>query len=479
MVSLSKYRGMRDFERTPEPSGAERTPQEGERPRFVVQEHHARRLHWDFRLERDGVLVSWAVPRGIPPAPSENHLAVHTEDHPLSYIAFEGEIPAGNYGAGRVILWDQGWYETEKFRDDEVIVVLHGKRVSGKYALFQTKGTDWMIHRMDPPQDPSREPMPDRVAPMLPTLVKDPPTGAGWAFEVKWDGVRAIAFVSGGRVRLESRNLLDITRQYPELTGLGEEMGARPAVFDGEIVAFDDSGRPSFERLQQRMGLGSDSVIRRRRKETPVVYLIFDVLYLDEHSTMALPYEERRKLLDGFGLHGDAWRVPAYHVGDGRALLGASKEQGLEGLVAKQLRSAYEPGRRTRTWVKVKNKLAQEFVIGGFTPGEGSRASTIGALLLGYYEGKKLHYAGKVGTGLTEKFLRELLPALEKIEQDETPFATGRPPRGSRYVQPVVVCEAEFTEWTKGGMVRHPSFKGLRVDKPAIDVTRELPAEEP
>jgi len=473
---LKTYHAKRDFAQTPEPAaGGEAAP----RPRFVVQEHHARALHWDFRLERDGVLVSWAVPRGIPPDPKENHLAVHTEDHPLSYIDFEGDIPEGNYGAGKVILWDTGEYEAEKFRDDEVIVTLRGKRVEGKYALFQTGGENWMMHRMDAPQDPAREPMPARVAPMLPTLVKAPPRGPGWAFEVKWDGVRAIAYVSGGRVRLESRNLLDITRQYPEIGELGEAAGSREMVLDGEIVAFDDAGRPNFERLQQRMGLTSESVVKRRMKAAPVVYLIFDILYLNGHSTMTLPYRQRRQLLTDLGFGGPAWRVPGYHEGDGKALLEATKAQGIEGLVAKELESRYEPGRRTRTWVKVKNTLRQEFVIGGYTPGEGTRATTIGALLIGYYDGGTLHYAGKVGTGLTEEFMRKLLPVLQENAREQSPFVDGKPPKGSRFIEPVLVGEVAFTEWTTGGMIRHPSFKGLRADKDPKSIGREVPAEAP
>ena len=471
MDRLTVYRARRDFGKTPEPQDAESVP--APRPRFVVQEHHARRLHWDFRLERNGVLVSWAVPRGIPADPRENRLAVHTEDHPLSYFDFEGEIPEGNYGAGRVILWDRGEYEAEKFRDDEVIVRLHGEQLQGRYALFQTRGKDWMIHRMDPPQDPSREPVPAHIQPMLPTLVRTLPAGGGWALEIKWDGVRAIATVSGGRLRLESRNLLEITREYPEVGGLGEELRAREAVFDGEIIAFDENGRPSFERLQRRMGLTSERVIRRRKAEAPVVYIVFDLLFLDGHSLVDLPYAERRARLDGLALEGPAWRVPAYHEGDGATLLAASRSQGLEGLVAKRMDSRYEPGRRTRTWLKVKNTLRQEFVIGGYTVGQGRRAPSFGALLAGYYEDERLRYAGRVGTGLDEATIAALQPRLHELEHSDSPFAGGGPPKGSVFIHPVLVAEVEFTGWTSAGMIRHPSFKGLRADKDASAIVRE------
>jgi bifunctional non-homologous end joining protein LigD len=227
------------------------------------------------------------------------------------------------------------------------------------------------------------------------------------------------------------------------------------------------------------MGLTSESVVKRRMKAAPVVYAIFDVLYLNGHSTMSLPYRQRRQLLTDLRLEGPAWRVPGYHEGDGRALLEATKAQGIEGLVAKELESRYEPGRRTRTWLKVKNTLRQEFVIAGYTPGEGTRATTIGALLIGYYEGDALHYAGKVGTGLTEDFMRQLLPVLEGNARAQSPFVDGKLPKGSRYIEPVLVGEVEFTEWTSGGMIRHPSFKGLRSEKDPKSIGREIPAEAP
>src|SRR3954453_18753239 len=235
---LAKYRQKRDFGETPEPgpgpeadAPADPAP---DLPRFVVQEHHARRLHWDLRLEHDGTLASWAVPKGIPPDPERNNLAARTEDHPLEYLDFHGEIPAGNYGAGTMTIWDQGVYELHKWRDTEVMVTLHGERVQGRYVLFRTRGDDWMIHRMDPPQDPEREPMPDAVSPMLARSGQLPADHAGWAFEIKWDGVRAIAFCEGGRLRMTSRSGREITAQYPEVRGLAEALGSRDAVLDGE-----------------------------------------------------------------------------------------------------------------------------------------------------------------------------------------------------------------------------------------------------
>jgi bifunctional non-homologous end joining protein LigD len=273
---LGAYRKKRDVAKTPEPAGAEAAESAG--GRFVVQEHRARRLHWDLRLEHDGVLASWAVPRGIPAHPDENRLAVRTEDHPLEYLEFEGEIPKGEYGAGTMKVWDSGTYDAEKFRDDEVIAVFHGERVRGRYALFRTRGDDWMIHRMDPPEDEGYEPMPERIKPMLARTGPLPANEDAYGFEVKWDGIRAVLFYDHGHMNLQGRNFTDFTPRYPELRELASELGARRIVLDGEVVAFDDEGRPSFERLQARMHLASDSAVKRRMKDTPVTYVIFDLL---------------------------------------------------------------------------------------------------------------------------------------------------------------------------------------------------------
>jgi bifunctional non-homologous end joining protein LigD len=475
---LGEYERKRDFKNTPEPSGRD-ADGAGERRRFVIQEHHATSLHWDLRLERDGVLVSWAVPKGIPPDPKRNHLAVHVEDHPLDYIDFEGEIPAGNYGAGKVLLWDQGTYDCEKFRDDEVIVTFHGERVQGKYVLFQTKGKNWMIHRMDPPQGGERDPMPEELTPMLAKLSKLPKSDEGWGYEIKWDGIRALAFIDGGRIRLQNRNGRDATRQYPELRELGKEVGARQLILDGEIVAFDENGRPSFERLQSRMHLASESAVRRRMNDIPAAYMIFDVLYLDGHSTMALPYEDRRKLLEQLGLEGPSWRTPAYHTGDGKGLLEASRKSGLEGVIAKKLDSPYEPGKRNGCWLKIKNVQRQEVVVGGWMPGEGRRAQSLGSLVVGYYDGDRLVYAGNVGTGFKEDDLVRLGRLLEPLKRKTSPFDGRQPKKGAIFVEPELVAEVEFLEWTRTATLRAPSFKGLRDDKDPKAVVREVPQAAP
>ncbi|HEX6547827.1 MAG TPA: non-homologous end-joining DNA ligase [Candidatus Dormibacteraeota bacterium] len=483
---LAEYGRKRRFAATPEPPPAEKAParRRTKLPRFVVQEHHATRLHWDFRLEHDGVLVSWAVPKGIPQDPKQNHLAVHVEDHPLDYIDFAGEIPRGNYGAGQVSIWDHGTYETEKWwlgpdaAKQEVRVVLHGGRLEGRYVLFQTNGKNWMIHRMDPPQDPERVSMPGQVVPMMAKLASGIPSDeAKWGFEFKWDGIRAVVYSAGGTLRIQSRNLEDITRRYPELRPLSESLGSHEVVLDGEIVALDSSGRPSFEVLQQRMGLNAESEIRRKMREVPAVYMVFDVIYLDGRSLLKMPYRERRGRLEGLELNGPAWQVPPWVAGDGEALRQASARNGLEGIMAKRLDSPYEPGRRSGAWLKIKNHLRQEFVICGWEPGEGRRAGLPGSLLLGYYDGDELVYAGKVGTGFTEKTLEVLKRKLEPLKTDRQVFDR-RPspvPRTAQPVEPKLVCEVEFNEWTKTGQLRAPSFKGFRTDKSPRDVMREGP----
>jgi bifunctional non-homologous end joining protein LigD len=472
---LDKYRAKRDFDATPEPAGGTDDGKPG--GRFVIQEHHARRLHWDLRLEHDGVLLSWAVPRGIPPDPKRNNLAVHTEDHPLEYLDFEGDIPKGEYGGGAMHIWDRGHYDVHKMRDDEVIVTFHGDRARGRYALFQTDGKNWMIHRMDPPEDPDREPMPAHIEPMLATLTKQVPRDEEhYAFEVKWDGVRSVAYVEGGQARFESRRGGDITSRYPELRGLGPALGSTAVVLDGEVVAFDGE-RPSFERLQRRMHVGNERAVRRLMGEVPVVYVIFDLLWLEGHSTLALPYRERRKLLDELGPQGPSWQTPASHEGDGATLLDATKRLGLEGVVAKRLDSAYETGRRSRAWLKVKNHNSQEFVIGGWLPGKGARSASLGALLIGYYESTdpdaRLRYAGRVGTGLTESELRRLVDLLEPLRRDTSPFSPAPRVKDATFVEPELVAEVRFTEWTNAGVVRAPAYQGLRDDRDPHDVVRE------
>jgi bifunctional non-homologous end joining protein LigD len=477
MGELNTYRRKRNADRTPEPVPAEDPAPRGRDEEFVVQEHHARALHWDFRLERGGVLVSWAVPKGLPLDPGSDHLAVHTEDHPLSYATFEGEIPRGEYGGGTVTIWDTGTYETLKWTDREVEVVLHGGRIEGRYVLFRTGDDRWEIHRRDP-APAGWEPMPALVPPMLATPGTLPPAAedADWAYEMKWDGVRTIAYAEGGRLRLRSRNDHDVTAAYPEVRGLAAQLGSVAAVLDGEIVALDEAGRPDFGLLQRRMGVTKPAQARRLADEVPVVYLVFDVLYLDGRGTTALPYTDRRELLEGLGLEGPAWAVPPASFGGGERMVAVSRERGLEGVLAKRADSAYLPGRRSPHWRKVKNVRTQEVVVAGWRPGNGRRAGTIGSLLLGMPGEHGLEYVGHVGTGFTAAALADVGRTLRPLERKTSPFAVDPPrpdARDAHWVTPKLVGEVMFTEWTADGRLRHPSWRGFRPDKSAEEVRRE------
>jgi bifunctional non-homologous end joining protein LigD len=476
---LSEYRRRRDATRTsePVPPAAPRTRKKKSGNRFVVQEHHASALHWDFRLERDGVLVSWAVPKGLPPDPKVNHLAVQTEDHPLEYATFEGTIPAGEYGGGEVTIWDHGTYDLEKWTDREVKVVLHGERVQGRFVLFKT-GKNWMIHRMDAPARPDWERLPELIKPMLavPGELPPPAEEQAWAYEMKWDGVRAVVYVDGGRARAMSRNDRDITVSYPELRALGLALGTTQVVLDGELVAFDERGRPNFSTLQQRMHVADAASARRLSARVPVVYVIFDLLHLDGRSLLREPYERRREELDTLGLAGQSWQLSPVFDGPGADVLAASLAEGMEGVLAKRRDSIYEPGKRTKAWRKVKNIRTQEVVIGGWRPGKGRRAGTIGSLILGIPEDGKLRYIGQVGTGFTDALLADLSSRLTRLERKSSPFATELPSavrRDAHWVTPKLVGEVAFTEWTPDGLLRHPSWRGLRPDKSPQDVRPE------
>jgi bifunctional non-homologous end joining protein LigD len=466
---LGPYRAKRDFDATPEPAPDEGPG--GDEHRYVVQEHHARALHWDLRLEHEGTLASWAVPKGIPPDPKRNNLAVRTEDHPLEYLEFHGEIPAGEYGAGTMKIWDHGTFELHKWREDEVMVTFHGERLEGRYVLFRTDGKNWMIHRMDPPQDADREPMPSRIEPMLARTGTLPPDDGRWAYEVKWDGVRAIGYAEGGRLKLLSRNNNDVTPRYPELRELGRALGSHEAVLDGEVVAFGPDGKPSFQVLQSRMHVVSDAAQRRLAAAHPVAYVIFDLLFLDGHSLMEQTYEERREALASLALSGSNWQTPAHRVGDGAALLEATRAQGLEGVIAKRLDCPYIPGRRSQGWVKVKNIRRTDVVIGGWLSGEGGRTGRLGALVVGYYDDDgSLRYAGRVGSGFDDRELDRLGKLLAERERDTSPFEGRQPPKLARFVEPDLVAAVDYSMWTSANTLRQPSYKGLREDVPAADV---------
>jgi bifunctional non-homologous end joining protein LigD len=473
--SLDEYEKKRDFASTPEPAPKPAKPRRTRKPRFVVQEHHARRLHWDLRLEHDGVLWSWAVPRGIPMLNKPNHLAVRTEDHPLEYLTFHGDIPKGQYGAGTMTIWDTGTYDPEKLNEDEVIVTLHGKRVDGTYALFRTNGDQWMIHRMSPPSDPTREPVPRDLRPMMAVASERLPRDEeNWAFEMKWDGMRVLLTVEGGRLTLTSRRGNDVTARYPELRPIVDVLANVEVVLDGEVVALDDEGRPSFERLQPRMHVGSPSVARRLAADTPVVCMLFDILWLDGHSTCPLPYTERRKLLERLRLSGSTWQTPPATIGNGQVVKDAAEELGMEGVVAKRLDSTYQPGRRSDAWQKVKITAGQELVVGGWLPGAGHLENRLGSLLCGYYEDGELRYAGRVGSGIDEHNRALLEDRLAPLARATSPFANVPKLPNPRWVEPELVVEVAFQNWTSAGMLRAPRYRGLRDDKEPSEVVREI-----
>ncbi|MBM9469045.1 ATP-dependent DNA ligase [Nakamurella leprariae] len=512
---LAAYRAKRSADRTPEPVPAAAALPVGGNDTFVIQEHHATRLHYDVRLERGGVLVSWAVPKNLPTDQGQNRLAVHTEDHPLEYATFSGTIPKGEYGGGRMSIWDSGHYVTDKWRDDEVIVWFDGARTKGRYAFIRTGGDNWLAHLMadqTPPKtgaspaasspEPARratrrartepdaaalEPPPTGIEPMaasagsVAALAKD----ADWRFEGKWDGIRAIARVGPDVFELRSRTGRDITAGYPELAELAELLDGHSVVLDGEIVAYataagpsgDGAGRTDFGLLQQRMNLVRPAEVRTMVDAVPVTYLAFDVLYVDGISLLHRGYDTRRQLLQALPLHGDRVRVPEALTGTVQEALDATDELGWEGVVAKRATSVYQPGKRSGSWIKLKHQRTQEVVLVGWKPGNGRRAGTIGSLLLAVpADDGRLRYAGKVGTGFTDAILDDLFRRLDEL-RTPTSAVVGTVPRaearGAVWVEPELVGEIVFTEWTHDDHVRAASWRGLRPDKRPQDVRLE------
>ncbi len=509
--ALSSYLAKRDAAKTPEPMPRTASVSGSGLTRFVVQEHHASRLHYDLRIERDGVLISWAVPKGIPESADRNHLAVMTEPHPLEYLTFEGEIPRGEYGAGSMTVWDTGTVELEKWRDDEVIGTFTGQvggRIgAARLALIRTEGdgekSQWLLHRMkdaghrpsapakvaakahSPLSAPDTAPPAARLAPML----SEPGTpgraralgSPAWA-EIKWDGIRAIGTwqasdAGDGRFTLRARSGADITARYPELTSDGApHLPASEAVVDGEIVAFDAHGRPSFARLQNRMHLTRAREIEREVVRTPVVYMLFDLLRLNGHDLTGVPLRQRRELLEQLGSDLDApVQVPPV-FDDLEDALEMSSAQGLEGIVAKDPMSAYRPGARSSSWLKLKHTRTQEVVIVGIRPGQGGRTGSIGSLLLAVPDGcGGLRYVGRVGTGFTDRMLRDLDRQLQPLRVKKPPL-DGVPTADSGdalWVRAELVGEVEFANWSPGGILRHSRWRGLRPDKSVSEITVE------
>jgi len=518
-MSLQHYRRKRDFARTPEPrgrAGAERGP----RPRFVVQKHAARNLHYDFRLELDGVLASWAVPKGPSLDPADKRLAVHVEDHPLDYAKFEGVIPEQQYGAGSVAIWDRGTWTPDGdprrgYRDGHLKFTLHGEKLRGRWSLVRMKGRGepkepWLLikdrddearpghgdellaqapesvksHRTvediaakrkrarhgarTTATSAAKGSLPAHLEPELATLVETAPSGAGWLYEIKFDGYRILARVDAGGVRLVTRNGKDWTDRFATITRDLARCRLGPSWLDGEVCVLDARGRPTFSGLQQALsGEGG-----------PILYFIFDAPFLDGRDLRALPLSERRDALEQALAKSGArssLRFSAALAGDGRDVLAQACRNGLEGVLGKRADSPYRSV-RTRDWIKLKCRQRQEFVIGGFSPPAGSRHG-FGALLLGVHaRNGGLRYAGRVGTGFDNATLDDLTRRLTRLRRADPPFV--EPPRGRlardvQWVDPRLIAEVSFAEWTTDGLVRQASFEGLREDKPQAEVTME------
>jgi bifunctional non-homologous end joining protein LigD len=475
-VSLREYDRKRDRRKTPEPFGGKPG---GEQPIFVVQRHDARSLHYDLRLERDGALASWAVPKGVPLEPGQQHLAVHVEDHPLDYATFEGEIPKGEYGAGTVEIWDSGTYElVEEKANGGLTVRLHGKRLEGTWSLVPAHLSgdekNWLILRKRDDVAPARTGSRRTYAPMLATLSdpKEMPRGDGWEYEIKWDGYRIVSRVAGGEAELRTRRDQDYTKRFSNVAKeLVKALKTPDCVVDGEVCALDEEGRPSFSAMQQA------------KAGTPIVYYVFDLLEVDGEPIIELPLSERRarlrKLLDGRN-HTVQFSQP---FDDGRALYEAAKQQRLEGIMGKRVDSRYLPGKRSRDWLKFKTHGEQELVIAGYTRGKGRREWSFGSLVLGAYGPDGLEWVGNVGTGFDDAEIDRLLKKLRPLERKTSPFpTTPKMPRVRKddvvWVEPKLVAEVSFAEWTHDGRLRAPVYLGLREDKDAQEVRKEIPGQE-
>ncbi len=506
-MTLDEYRRKRDFKKTPEPAPAP-APKSGNR--FFIQRHSARRLHYDLRLEMDGALRSWAVPKGPTLDPAEKRLAVLVEDHPLEYGDFEGTIPAGEYGAGSVMVWDRGTYEwltdrspAEQWAAGDLKFRLHGEKLLGEFALVRLKnrgkGNEWLLIKKkdfaaqpgwDPESDlrsvhqgtadPARvpgavkAPIPDKIVPMLAVIGESLPEGPEWVYEVKWDGVRSLCFVEGKKVRLCSRSGRSMEKQYPELAALAEVLKAESAIVDGEIVAFDEQGRPSFAKLQPRIGANPKAVPQLARTQ-PVTLFAFDLLYLNGYDLRGCSLEDRKRLLSSILRPSSVVRYSDHFVGNGPQLLASARETGLEGVVAKRATSPYE-SKRSNCWVKMKVVNQQDFAICGFTEG----AREFGALILGYYEQGKLLWAGNVGTGFDQSSLKDIHSTLKGMAVKRSPFGVAHSElkAGVTWVRPELVCTVKFAMWTPDLRLRAPVFLGLRPDADPRECVREESAAE-
>ncbi len=463
--TLGDYDRKRTFSRTPEPAAA---PEPGVGTAFVLHRHHASRLHYDLRLEEDGVLKSFAVPRGLPPRPGIKRMAVNTEDHPMKYLTFEGVIPKGEYGAGPMWVFATGTYEvTKKRRKDSFYFRLRSPQISAEYRLIHTRDRDWLLERVDPV---STDWLQDPVEPMLAESRTEVPASANYLHEVKWDGIRAMVSLDDGELRLRSRSQRDITRHFPELVEAAGAFRAGSGLFDAEIVCLDEDGRPVFQDVIRRIQQSSESGIARGASRHPAVCYLFDCLYLDGRPLVNDPLELRREWMEDAVKPGSTFRV-SEAVADGAELFEATSAMGLEGIVAKQLGSIYLPGRRSPQWLKIKARHTIECVITGYTRGKGDRSAWFGALQLACYDGKALHHVGKVGTGFNDRLLASISAQLKKRKPAAKRPVDRKPPDDAEtvWLAPRLVCEVQYASFTRTGTLREPVFLRMRPDREPED----------
>lgn len=488
-MSLLPYRQKRKFNKTPEPKAAKH--KKGKVLRFVVQEHHASHLHWDFRLEMEGVLKSWAIPKGPSMDPAVKHLAVHVEDHPYSYRTFEGVIPKGNYGAGKVMIWDEGTYEPIEQNDNpekillqglkkgDLKFILHGRKLKGEFALVEMghQEKNWLLikHKdsfvstepLVADQTAGKKvPMPHVIKPMLANLSDTPFDDPDWVYEIKWDGYRAIAEIQKGKVHVYSRNNQDFTKTYPHIVESLEEI-SHDVILDGEIVAVGKDGKARFQLMQEA----------RKNEEIKLIYYVFDLLYLDGYDLRDLPLVDRKSLLEKVLPEKNNLKYSDHIEEHGLKVFEFAKKKGLEGIIAKRKESRYVSSRSSE-WQKIKHIQMQEAVICGFTEPKGQRKE-FGALILGLYDHGEYRYIGHTGGGFDEKKLQEIIAKLKPLTTDKSPFViTPQTNTPATWVKPKLVVQVKFSEWTKDGVMRQPVFLGLRTDKEPEEVTQEVKGKQ-
>jgi bifunctional non-homologous end joining protein LigD len=456
---LEVYAKKRDFQKTPEPAAK---VAEARGNNFVVHRHHASRLHYDLRLEKDGVLKSWAVPKGLPPHPGIKRLAVQTEDHPMEYLTFDGKIPKGQYGAGEMWVYAAGKYQVLKEKKDGFYFRLNSKEITGEYRIHNTKQKDWLLERVDSPQVNYLE---DVVEPMLSETTDKPPLGDKYIYELKWDGIRALIAVEDGKVRIRTRNHNDVTTQFPELLDGEKAFRATNALFDAEIVCLDTAGKPVFKNVINRLMTTGETNIQKLSKTNCVHCYVFDCLYLDGRALIHEPLMKRKEWLADVIREDTPYRLSEV-IEDGQALFEAAREHELEGIMAKQRDSKYLPGKRSDCWQKIKIRQSSEVFIVGYTQGKGDRNATFGALQIAEREGDVWRYRGKVGTGFDTATIKDILKVLKNIPTTKNLFPKGIvvDDKISTFIEPKAIAEVSYSRLTPDKIFREPVFIRLRPD---------------